>query len=106
MAKEPKQKPRRDDDILSRARKRFDRAEEHEQDNRLAYRADTLFVRARDQWPENIRKQREQEGRPCLTIDKLGPVVRQVVNDARQNKPSIKVHPVDSHGRDHQRSDP
>jgi len=98
MAKEPKQKPRRDDDILSRARKRFDRAEEHEQDNRLAYRADTLFVRARDQWPEEIRQQREQEGRPCLTIDKLGPVVRQVVNDARQNKPSIKVHPVDSHG--------
>jgi len=98
MDKEPKKKPRRDDDLLSRARKCFDRAEEHEQDNRLSYRADTLFVRARDQWPEAIRRQREQEGRPCLTIDKLGPVVRQVVNDARQNKPSIKVHPVDSHG--------
>ena len=98
MAKETKEKPRRDDDILSRARKCFDRAEEHEQDNRLAYREDTLFVRARDQWPANIRKQRELEGRPCLTIDKLGPVVRQVVNDARQNKPSIKVHPVDSFG--------
>lgn len=30
------------------------------------------------------------------TVDKLGQYVRQVVNDSRQNKPSIKVRPVDS----------
>jgi hypothetical protein len=86
------------DDILRRAKEAFAIAEEAESDNRQSYRDDTLFVRAREQWPESIRKQREAEGRPCLTIDKLGPVIRQVVNDARQNKPSIKVHPVDSQG--------
>jgi hypothetical protein len=86
------------DDILRRAKEAFAIAEEAESDNRQSYRDDTLFVRAREQWPEAIRKQREAEGRPCLTIDKLGPVIRQVVNDARQNKPSIKVHPVDSQG--------
>lgn len=86
------------DDILRKAKTAFERCDEAEGDNRQAYKDDTLFVRAREQWPEAIRKQREQENRPCLTIDKLGPVIRQVVNDARQNKPSIKVHPVDSQG--------
>lgn len=91
-------KPSDKDATLAAAKKAFERCEEQESDNRTAYKDDTLFVRARDQWPEAIRKQREQDGRPCLTIDKLGPVIRQVVNDARQNKPTIKVHPVDSQG--------
>lgn len=95
---EAEPKPSDNASKLAAAKKAFERCDEHESDNRQAYRDDTLFVRARDQWPEAIRKQRELDGRPCLTIDKLGPVVRQVVNDARQNKPSIKVHPVDSNG--------
>src|SRR5690554_3792624 len=86
------------DDLLAEGKKAFALCDDHESDNRQAYKDDTLFVRAREQWPEAIRKQREAEGRPCLTIDKLGPVIRQVVNDSRQNKPSIKVHPVDSDG--------
>lgn len=85
-------------DILAAGKKAFALCEERASDNRQAYKDDILFVRAREQWPEDIRKQREAEGRPCLTIDKLGPVIRQVVNDSRQNKPSIKVHPVDSQG--------
>ncbi len=43
-----------------------------------------------------VKRQREIDGRPCLTINRLPSMVRQVLNDARQNKPSIKVHPVDS----------
>ena len=86
------------DDLLAQGKKAFELCDEHESDNRQAYKDDILFVRAREQWPERIREQREKEGRPCLTIDKLGPVIRQVVNDSRQNKPSIKVHPVDSEG--------
>lgn len=92
------EKPRNNDALLAEAKKAFALCDEKESDNRQAYRDDVLFVRAREQWPEQIRRQREQEGRPCLTIDKLGPVIRQVVNDSRQNKPSIKVHPVDSNG--------
>lgn len=92
------EKPRDNDALLARARELFGRCEEYESDNRQAFKDDMLFVRARDQWPEAIRKQRESENRPCLTIDRLGPVIRQVVNDARQNKPAIKVHPVDDFG--------
>lgn len=91
-------KPSDKADLLAAAKKAFALAEEHETDNRQSYKDDILFVRAREQWPEHIRKQREAEKRPCLTIDKLGPVIRQVVNDSRQNKPSIKVRPVDSNG--------
>ncbi len=82
------------DPILKQAKTDFALCEEDPAQNREAYEADIRFVRLREQWPEAIKKLREN--RPCLTIDKLGPVIRQVVNDARQNKPSIKVHPVDS----------
>jgi hypothetical protein len=54
------------------------------------------FSRLSDQWPDAIRKQRDREQRPCLTINKLPAYIRQVVNDSRQNKPSIRCHPVDS----------
>lgn len=66
--------------------------------NRENQREDIKFIKMREQWPESVRRQREEDGRPCLTIDQLGPVVRQVVNDCRLNKPEIKVKPVDSHG--------
>lgn len=82
------------DDILARAKADFALCEEDPAQNRKAYEDDSRFVRLREQWPDDIKKLRVD--RPCLTIDKLGPVIRQVVNDARQNKPAIKVHPVDS----------
>lgn len=66
--------------------------------NRENQREDIRFIKMREQWPEAVRMAREEQGRPCLTIDQLGPVVRQVVNDCRLNKPEIKVRPVDSHG--------
>lgn len=83
-----------EDKLLAQAKTDFALCEEDPAKNREAYEADTRFVRLREQWPEAIKKLREN--RPCLTIDKLGPLIRQVVNDSRQNKPSIKVHPVDS----------
>lgn len=89
-----KKQDEKGEDLLHEAKEAFERCSEDPAENRDAYEHDTRFVRLRDQWPENIKKLREN--RPCLTIDKLGPVIRQVVNDSRQNKPQIKVHPVDS----------
>ncbi|HYK80859.1 MAG TPA: portal protein, partial [Micropepsaceae bacterium] len=85
-----------DDDILKDAKEAFELIAEREADNRREALDDLRFARLADQWPEKVRRQRELEGRPCLTINKLPPFIRQVVNDARQNKPSIKVHPADS----------
>lgn len=85
-----------DDDLLKDGKKKFTLAADGESDNRTAYEDDIRFARHEEQWPADIRKQRELEGRPVLTISKLNAFSRQVVNDGRQNKPSIKVHPADS----------
>ena len=84
------------DDILKEAQEAFDLCREHEVQDRVERLDDIRFARMDEQWPREVRKQREIEGRPCLTINKLPSFIRQVVNDARQNKPQIKVRPVDS----------
>lgn len=86
----------KDEDLLKQARDDLSRCEERERDNRAAYREDVKFARLGEQWDQRLKEQRRIDGRPCLTINKLPPFIRQVVNDARQNKPSIKVLPQDS----------
>ena len=85
-----------DKDTLADARKRFDEIEDHESDMREAWLEDFKFARLSEQWPEGAKRQRELEGRPCLTINKLPAFIRQVTNATRQNTPSIKCHPVDA----------
>ena len=84
------------DPIIKDALDQFTESQEASNFNRDAYYEDTRFSRLSDQWPEDIRAQRNDEGRPCLTINKLPALIRSVVNEARQNKPAIKVSPVDS----------
>jgi hypothetical protein len=83
-----------DENLIADARKAYERALEAERVNRENWISDVRFARLGEQWPENIRHQREQEGRPCLTINRLPAFIRQVTNDARQNSPAIKFHPV------------
>jgi len=87
-----------DEDLIKDAKEAFETAQEVESEWRVDARDDLRFVKLLEQWPEAIRRDRELDGRPCLTIDILNPVIRQVLNDARQNKPAISVHPVDSQG--------
>ena len=84
------------DNIVKAAKDAFEEAADCENENRLRAREDVLFARKGVQWPDAIRTQREQEGRPCLTINRMPAFLRQVVNDSRQNKPAINVHPVDN----------
>lgn len=60
-------------------------------EERELMRDDQRFA-AGDQWPDLIRKGREMSGRPIQTINRLPAFIDQIVGDARQNKPSIKVH--------------
>jgi hypothetical protein len=85
-----------DEAILQQAREAFDRAREWWADNQRAARDDLEFARLGRQWDERVKRQRELEQRPCLTFNKMPAFIRQVVNDARQNKPAVKVHPQDS----------
>lgn len=82
------------EEICSAAREDFERCVNAETENRKDFIDDVRFARLAEQWPEDIAK--ERKGRPCLTINRLPAIIRQVVNDQRLNKPSIKVRPVDS----------
>jgi hypothetical protein len=84
-----------DDDILEEARAAFELAADAEAENRREALDDLRFARLGEQWPEAVRRARDLEGRAVLTINRLPAFIRQVVNDARQNKPAIAVHPVD-----------
>ena len=64
---------------------------EAKSEERELMRDDQRFA-AGDQWPDLIRKGRELDGRPIQTINRLPAFIDQIVGDARQNKPSIKVH--------------
>jgi len=83
------------EEALRDIRAKYKEAEEYWDDNRKAALDDIKFA-AGDQWPEEIVTQRGKDKRPCLVVDKLNQYVRQIVNDGRQNRPSIKVRPVDS----------
>lgn len=86
--------------LLERAKARFKEADELSRDNRKHWLEDAKFrvVGHGNQWPENIKRQRDKDGLPCLEVDKLNQYLRQVVNDGRQNRPGIKVRPVDDGG--------
>lgn len=88
-------KPTTDQDIIAQAKKRFHIVEDMEADFRKEAVEDLKFFTG-DQWPDDIKTVRQQDGRPCLTINRLPQLARQVTNDQRQNRPSIKVYPVDS----------
>lgn len=83
--------PKEDAEIIARAMKNFKLAEDAEREIRKEALQDYKF-RAGQQWPEEIKNQREQDKRPCLTINQLPQFVNQIVNDLRQNRPGINVN--------------
>lgn len=85
-----------DEKILEIARQRFDLAVEAETDVRKLALEDLEFG-AGEQWDPKDKQLRQLQRRPCLTINRLPQFIRQLVNDQRQNRPAIKVSPVDDH---------
>lgn len=83
-----------DAEFLRIARERYEESETAEYDNRLLALDDLRCLNG-EQWPDAIRKEREADSRPCLTLNRLPGFVDQVVGDQRQNRPRIKVRPVD-----------
>jgi len=62
-----------------------------------ALSAEDMRFRLGDQWPTDIRTQREIDKRPCLTVNRIPQFIRQITNDERQNRPSIHVTPMGEH---------
>lgn len=59
---------------------------------------DLRFCDPSTQWDDQDRRNREASGRPCLTEDRLGPFLSQIINEQRKNKPGVQVNPVDDSG--------
>src|SRR3977135_599483 len=76
------------------AMKQWNRAWVRERDNIDRGYEDLAFL-AGEQWPEDLRKQRESDSRPVLMFNRMGQFQRQVTGDMRQMRPSIKVVPCD-----------
>ncbi len=80
-------------DIVQEAQERLEAAWIQDRENREDAFMDLKFL-AGDQWPNEIRLQREAQNRPCLTINRLPQFVNQVANTVRMNPPAIKAIPA------------
>ena len=81
-------------DILTTALERFQECDDYFKDEYIRGEDDILFAIG-NQWPEQIKQQRQRDNRPCLTENRLMTFVHQVINDIRQTRPAINVTPVD-----------
>lgn len=90
--------PKMLDDIVDQAKKRFTRCETWESNARKLMLEDIKFANADTdngwQWPNKIKINRDIDERPVLTINKTRQHNLQIINDAKQNKPSVKIRPV------------
>jgi hypothetical protein len=82
-------------DTFQEAKERYDEAREAMRENHDRMRADLAFSNPADpqQWdPKTVK---DRDGRPTLTLDQTNQFIQQVVNDGRQNPPSMLCVPVD-----------
>lgn len=88
----------KDQEILTEAKARFQRCQDFESDFRKLFVDDIKFCNADSdngyQWPEAMRRQRDKDARPCLTINKTRQHALMVINEAKENKPSVRVSAV------------
>lgn len=84
--------------VVQEAMDRFDRCVTWEKVARARFLDDFKFANADAyngyQWPNDLRRTREVDDRPCLTLNGTRQHNLQVINDAKQNKPGIKIMPV------------
>lgn len=87
-----------DPKIVAEAVRRFRQCEDWESRARKLFLEDLKFSNGDSdngyQWPNEIRRNRDVDERPCLTINKVHQHNLQIINDAKQNKPRCKVNPV------------
>lgn len=81
-----------DQDILKDAVSRYQKGLDADRDNRDRDDEDRAFYRG-DQWSKTDKELRRS--RPTLTINRLPQFVKQITGEMRQNKPAIRILPVD-----------
>ena len=92
------QAERDDRELLREARERYRQIRDWESGFRAAFVDDVRFAHGDAdnhwQWPDTLYSDRDTAQRPSLTINKCRQHCLQVINDAKQNKPQIRITPV------------
>lgn len=84
-------------DVIATAKERFTYAVEFWSENYEKMKEDIRFAAASpdDPWQWEKADVEARKDRPMLTINKMPQHIRQVTNDIRQNRPSIRFRPAD-----------
>jgi hypothetical protein len=94
----PTPQKREYDEIVQQAKKDFEICEQWEANTRILFDYDYKFAEGdahnNYQWDAGIYARRKDEDRPCLTINKVQQHNLMIINDAKQNKPGIRIRPV------------
>jgi len=83
------------DEWLTWVREQFTLIEEAEAQIRSDALEDWAF-RAGDHYPEELKRARESDSRPCYVINRVQQIVRNLTNEERQQRPAIEVSPIGS----------
>lgn len=91
----------KDENIVTLARERFKAAEEFYSDSRELAIEDTKFAMGDSdnnwQWPDEAQDSRVAADKVCLTVNVTAQHCNQIINNIRQNRPAVKVSPVDDY---------
>lgn len=89
---------KKDEELLQEARDRFQFGKDWEGEFRTLFTADLKFVRADSdngyQWPDNLRTARQDDKKPCLTINKTRQQCLMIINDIKESLPTVKINAV------------
>lgn len=84
--------------IVKKAKKFYEKCNTWESTFRARFVDDLKFAEAdaynNYQWPNSVRRLRDIDDRPCITVNKTRMHNLQVINDAKQNKPEPRIRPV------------
>lgn len=83
------------DSVMLQAKKRFKWCAEWEGDFRPRFIEDVKFANGDSdngyQWPNDVRRNRDVDARPCLTMNLIRQHNKNISNEARKNKASVRV---------------
>lgn len=86
------------DPVIAEAMKRWRRCSEWEANARERFIDDVKYAEGDSdngyQWPAAVKRNRDVDKRPCLTINIVRQHNKQITNDSLQNKASVKIRAV------------
>ena len=91
--KDDEEQKKKDQELIRRAIKRYKEDLEAESENRSNALEDLKF-KAGDQWPADIKSQRANDHRPCMTVNTVPTLTHQIENEIRENRPGINISPT------------